>query len=87
MALQPLHQQMIADYGVALEDGPSRLGLTRLGDSRVRWNVTMAEGRNRQIRRTFAALGYTVIGLHRTSFGRYSLGRLKPGQFTVSHTP
>ena len=87
MALQPLHQQMIADYGVALEDGPSRLGLTRLGDSRVRWNVTMAEGRNRQIRRTFATLGYTVIGLHRTSFGRYSLGRLKPGQFTVSHTP
>ena len=86
--LQPLHRQMINDFGVQLPDGPSRLTLERQheGDDH-RWIVQMSEGRNRQIRRTFAALGYTVIGLHRTSFGRYSLGRLKPGQFTVSHTP
>ena len=32
----------------------------------------MSEGRNRQIRRTFAALGYTVKKLHRTDFGNYS---------------
>lgn len=80
--LQPLHQQMIADYGVTLADGTSQLGLTRLSESdRLHWHVTMSEGRNRQIRRTFAALGYTVIGLHRTQFGNYSLGDISPGEW------
>ncbi len=79
--LEPLHQQMIADFGIELEDGFSKLGLMRLSDtSRREWQVTMSEGRNRQIRRTFAALGYTVTKLHRTQFGAYSLGDIKPGQ-------
>ena len=81
-ALQPLHRQMIVDFGVELADGPSKLGLDRLheGDD-TQWKVTMHEGRNRQIRRTFSALGYTVTKLHRTDFGQYSLGSLKPGEF------
>ena len=80
--LQPLHRQMINDFGVKLPDGPSRLTLERQhdGDDR-RWIVQMSEGRNRQIRRTFAALGYTVTKLHRTDFGSYSLGSLKKGQW------
>ena len=78
--LEPLHQQMIADFGVDLPDGKSRLGLTRLDDSRLRWQVEMSEGRNRQIRRTFAALGYTVVSLHRIQFGKYTLGELRPGE-------
>ena len=80
--LQPLHRQMINDFGVQLPDGPSRLTLERQhdGDDR-RWIVQMSEGRNRQIRRTFAALGYTVTKLHRTDFGSYSLGSLKKGQW------
>lgn len=79
--LEPLHQQMIADFGIDLDDGHSKLGLMRLNDSsRREWQVTMSEGRNRQIRRTFAALGYTVTKLHRTQFGAYSLGDIKPGQ-------
>ena len=41
----------------------------------------MSEGRNRQIRRTFAALGYEVTALHRVEFGKYQLGDLKPGQY------
>jgi len=42
----------------------------------------MSEGRNRQIRRTFEALGYKVTALHRTNFGRYGLSGLESGQFT-----
>lgn len=80
-ALEPLHQQEIADFGIEIGDGVSRLGLERLDDSRKSWRVTMSEGRNRQIRRTFGALGYTVIKLHRTSFGKYQLIGLKPGEF------
>lgn len=79
--LQPLHQQMISDFGINLEDGPSKLQLERQDDSRTRWVVTMHEGRNRQIRRTFLALGYTVTKLHRTNFGNYALGDIKRGEF------
>lgn len=79
--LEPLHQQMISDFGVNLEDGRSQLTLERLGDSRRDWQITMSEGRNRQIRRTFAALGYTVTKLHRTDFGNYTLGDIKRGEF------
>lgn len=80
-ALEPLHQQMIADFGVDLADGRSQLGLERLDDTRKHWRVTMSEGRNRQIRRTFGALGYTVLALKRTDFGKYHLAGLKPGEY------
>lgn len=80
-ALAPLHQQMINDFGIHLDDGPSKLTLEKLTDDRTTWRVTMHEGRNRQIRRTFAALGYTVTSLHRTEFGDYALGTLKEGEY------
>lgn len=80
-ALEPLHQQMIADFGIDLPDGKSRLGLSRLDDNRKRWLVIMSEGRNRQIRRTFAAVGYKVKKLHRIQFGKYQLAELKPGEY------
>lgn len=80
--LQPLHRQMISDYGVQLDDGPSKLQLERLDESNDRtWRVMMHEGRNRQIRRTFAALDYQVVKLHRTVFGDFQLGELASGQY------
>lgn len=80
--LEPLHQQMISDHGVTLEDGVSKLMLERESDdNRKQWIVTMSEGRNRQIRRTFDSLGYTVKKLHRTNFGNYSLDDMKPGEY------
>ncbi len=41
--------------------------------------VALSEGRNRQIRRTFENLGYNVVKLHRTKFGKYELGNLAIG--------
>ncbi len=82
--LAPLHQQMISDFGIQLDDGQSQLHLTKLrDDARDEWEVTMHEGRNRQIRRTFAALGYTVKKLHRIQFGPYALGDIKQGKFKL----
>lgn len=82
--LEPLHQQMISDFGIQLDDGASKLSLERLNDDeRFSWQVIMSEGRNRQIRRTFAALGYTVTKLHRIQFGPYQIGSLKRGNFTT----
>lgn len=120
--LQPLHQQMISDHGINLEDGVSQFIVEKLENraasepntasakhlqperalmhaqgepgekplsestyegSGETYRITMHEGRNRQIRRTFAALGYTVTKLHRTNFGNYSLGDIKNGEHAL----
>lgn len=79
--LEPLHQQEIADFGIEIGDGVSKMGLVKMADDRKSWLVTLHEGRNRQIRRTFSALGYTVASLHRTVFGPYQLNNLEPGAY------
>ncbi len=78
--LEPLHQQMISDFGVMLPDGPSQFSVIRDKDHYI---AILKEGRNRQIRRTFAALGYTVTKLHRTQFGKYQLADLKSGSCVI----
>jgi 23S rRNA pseudouridine2605 synthase len=72
----------ITQTGVLLGDGLSRFTLKPLDAQQFRWAVTMQEGRNRQIRRTFEKLGYRVITLHRTHFGPYKLTP-KSGDYTL----
>ena len=79
--LEPLHQQMISDYGVMLDDGPSKFIVIKTTETS--YLVTLSEGRNRQIRRTFAALGYKVVKLHRIAFGKYELSGLEPGKCAI----
>jgi len=81
--LAPFHQQMISDFGVELEDGRSQLALTSLNDAKTEFQIEMSEGRNRQIRRTFAALGYKIEKLHRVAFGKYTLSDLEPGEYKI----
>lgn len=81
--LEPLHQQMINDHGIKLDDGISQLTLTKKDEAGKEFEVIMSEGRNRQIRRTFAALGYRVESLHRTDFGPYHLGDVATGQYVL----
>lgn len=81
--LQPLHQQMINDHGIMLEDGNSKLILEKLNDQATKYRVTMNEGRNRQIRRTFSALGYKVTHLHRTHFGQYVLSGVAESKIRI----
>lgn len=55
-----------------------------MGDkNRKDWIITMHEGRNRQIRRTFDSLGYSVLKLHRTNFGNYSLSDILNGKYKI----
>lgn len=72
----------ITSTGVKLTDGISRLELDPIVAGLYDFEVVMHEGRNRQIRRTFAALGYEVTRLHRTDFGEYHLGQLPEGRYT-----
>lgn len=69
--LTPHGVHAVTDTGVMLSDGLSRFLVEHTAGSTYR--ITMHEGRNRQIRRTFAALGYTVTRLHRTHVGPYWL--------------
>lgn len=82
--LAPLHRQMIQDHGIELADGNSKFSVERIknGDD-LNWRITMHEGRNRQIRRTFAPLGYRVIKLHRTNFGNFTLNNILTGKYEV----
>ncbi len=64
--------------GVALDDGISMFDVS---GERQPYTVRLQEGRNRQIRRTFAALGYQVTYLHRTHFGDYALDGLAEGEW------
>lgn len=76
--LKTVDKKMIHD-GVELDDGNSSLqisNITRRTTGAAKPNtyrVTMYEGRNRQIRRTFKALGYTVTHLERIKLGPYTL--------------
>lgn len=85
--LSELDFERVTKRGVKLDDGPSSFDLESVNDQLKEWKVTMTEGRNRQIRRTFQALGYSVTKLHRKQFGDYTLGMLPTGEFrTVTKT-
>jgi 23S rRNA pseudouridine2605 synthase len=65
--------------GVELDDGrtaPARA--KRLAADRI--ELTIHEGRKRQVRRMLEAVGHPVIALERVRFGPLWLGGLEPGQ-------
>ena len=65
--------------GVDLEDGPTAPArVRRLSDGQI--ELTIHEGRNRQVRRMCAAVGHPVLELVRTRFGPLTLGALQPGE-------
>jgi 23S rRNA pseudouridine2605 synthase len=64
--------------GIDLEDGQAAFGALDYlgGDGSNRWyRVTLQEGRNREVRRMFEAVGVTVSRLIRTRFGDIVLPR------------
>jgi 23S rRNA pseudouridine2605 synthase len=75
-----LQDKLKIEHGIELEDGISAL---QLKGRDKKWVVTMKEGRNRQIRRTFNQLDYTVTKLHRIRFGNYSIDDLSGKLFSV----
>jgi pseudouridine synthase len=68
--------------GVQLTDGPTRPAtVARVRDSEkyTHFEITLTEGRNRQVRRMVEALGATVLKLVRIRIGRIAIGSLRIG--------
>jgi 23S rRNA pseudouridine2605 synthase len=65
--------------GAELDDGPTQPAKVRRMSPRV-VEITIAEGRNRQVRRMFEAVGNEVVTLARIRFGRLRLGTLQEGR-------
>lgn len=66
--------------GFFLDDGPMLFdSVNKISDVSV--VVSISEGRNRVIRRSFELFGYTVKKLIRLSMGPIQLGNLSPGKF------
>jgi 23S rRNA pseudouridine2605 synthase len=64
--------------GVDLDDGPTRPAHVRRIDG-ARIELTIHEGRNRQVKRMFEAVGHRVKRLNRSAYGPLQVGGLEPG--------
>jgi len=72
-----------AAHGVQLEDGfakPRDVRARSLGKGRWELELSITEGRKREVRRLCRALGLTVERLVRTRFGPVTLGTLPAGE-------
>lgn len=72
--------------GVHLDDGVTSPAIIELRDTNPRRNtstveITIYEGKKRQVRRMFKAVGHPVIKLKRTKIGNISIGNMKPGEW------
>lgn len=73
----------LLEAGVALEDGvtaPARLAKLRVTGSHTWFELTIHEGRNRQVRRMCETLGHQVSRLVRIGYAFLTLDDLAPGQ-------
>ena len=69
--------------GVEIEEGvttlPSEVSNILREEGTTTCDITIVEGKNRQIRKMFEAIGHPVISLERTSIGPLQLGALAEG--------
>jgi pseudouridine synthase len=66
--------------GVELEDGPTRPAeVRRIHAARI--EVTIHEGRNRQVKRMLEAVGHRVKRLHRSRYANLTVDGLAPGEW------
>lgn len=72
------------EKGVLLEDGmtaPAKVELLNRTPQTSLFDITIHEGRNRQVRRMCEAVGHPVLRLKRVQFAFLTLGNLRPGDW------
>lgn len=60
---------------------PAKVTLLKHDKNSTIVQITIHEGKNRQVRRMFEAMGHEVVELERTCLGNLTIGKLAPGQF------
>jgi 23S rRNA pseudouridine2605 synthase len=69
--------------GVKLDDGfvtsPADVKVTKIASKTTWINMKLSEGKKRQIRRMFDAIGFKILDLQRTRIGNLTPKGLKPG--------
>jgi len=76
--------------GIAIEDyvtAPARLEIIRCSEGNDIIDITIHEGKNRQVRKMCSAIGHEVIRLKRIRIGKIGLGALKPGEWRKLSEP
>lgn len=74
------------ECGVKLEDGmtqPARVAVAGRKGKNTYLELTIHEGKKRQVKRMCEAVGYPVIALHRFSFGPLELEGLPEGKYRI----
>jgi len=72
------------EKGIMLEGRrtwPARINVLGRGKGETTVEITIHEGRKRQVRKMFAAIGHRVLGLKRVAYGRLMLGALPSGSY------
>lgn len=56
---------------------------TDITRDRCRFELTIFEGKNHEVKNMMAELGHQVRRLHRAAFGMIELGNLRPGEYRI----
>ena len=73
------------ESGVVIDNeyktAPAKITVLKISKVSTSVEITIHEGKNRQIRKMFSKFGYEVIELKRIKIGNISIGNLKEGKF------
>ena len=72
------------ETGIVLEGRrtwPARIKVLAAGKKETSVEITIHEGRKRQVRKMFAAIGHRVVALKRVAYGGLALGSLPLGKY------
>ncbi|WP_185230512.1 pseudouridine synthase [Teredinibacter franksiae] len=77
---KPARAQLIAEPSLWPRNPPVR----KREKTPTQWlELTINEGKNRQVRRMTAAVGHPTLRLVRVAIGPWSIGKLNPGEYTL----
>lgn len=60
---------------------PAKVKILKVNENSVNVRVVIHEGRNRQVKKMFEAVGCFVTALKRTAVGSFKLGDIKSGEY------
>lgn len=74
------------EQGIDLEDGPTapaKISQVNISPDKIGFNITIHEGKKRQIRRMVEKIGLQVESLCRVRIGKLQLGQIPSGQYRL----